>query len=288
MSALHTVASVARRSVPAPAVPTLVRARTRRALRDPDEMATARHHMGFLLGTARLRFDLEAAARRYVAWTKWRGEARLHDEIVSRPQRFEGLDHLLRCTNGALVSFVHHGQYDGAFAAYERAGLRLDVIFRQASLAPDAPEFIRRHLEVVARHAHVFGTDEGMAGIVERLHQGRLVAVGSDIAGSTPVRFVGRDLRVASGVARAAFTTGKPVVVVTAHHDGDGDEFQPFLRAHPPLLPPDFGDHRALLQLLLTIHEAAVLDWPEAYESPATYWGHPADADNPGPEVTKA
>lgn len=282
MSALQTVASVARRTVPAAAVPSLVRARTRRALRDPDEMATARHHMGFLLGAARPEADVEAAARRYLAWTRWRGEARLHDEIVHRPQRFEGLEHLRRCADGALVSFVHHGSYDGAFATYNRAGFPLHPIFRQSSLAADAPAFIRRHVEVVAAHAHVFGSDEGMAGIVERLRRGKLVAVGSDVAGSTPVRFVGRDLRVASGVARAAFTTGKPVVVVTAHHDEDGDAFQPFLRAHPPLRAPDFDDFRALLQHVLTIHERAVLDWPEAYESPATYWDF-AGAEPPTP-----
>ncbi len=39
MSALQTVASAARRSVPTTAVPSLVRARTRRALRDADAMA---------------------------------------------------------------------------------------------------------------------------------------------------------------------------------------------------------------------------------------------------------
>ena len=289
---LHSVATVARRGVPTAAVPTLVRARTRRALRDHETMAYARAQMGFLLGAARPDADLDAAARRYVAWTRWRGEARLHDDLVFRPQRLEQVDNLRRCRDGAVLSFIHHGAYDGSFAACHRAGLPIDVMMRQSSLEPDAPEFIRQHTAVISRHAHVFSTVEGLAGIVERARNGRIVAVGSDIAGSTPVRFVGRDLTVASGVARAALAADRPVVVVTAHRDPAGDEFQPFLRYHEPKHPGDFADHRALLQELLRIHETAVLDWPEAYESPATYWGHtPSDDDRSttlGPEEINA
>ena len=100
------------------------------------------------------------------------------------------------------------------------------------------------------------------------LQSGEVVGIASDVPGHTPVRFVGRDVVGSYGAARLAAATDSPVVVMTSEPGPAGPE----IRLHEPIEPRDFGSANELLQAMLTIHEEAIVEWPEAYDLPLSRW----------------
>jgi lauroyl/myristoyl acyltransferase len=113
---------------------------------------------------------------------------------------------------------------------------------------------------------------------VAGLRPGSTLAIASDVPGRTPVEFLGRPVLGSFGAARIAMLADAPVVLVTAHRDGDGGSY---LRVHPPLEPRDFTDPAVLLAEILRRHGEAVLAWPEALDAPLARWGRvePASQD---------
>lgn len=266
-----TVAARLRAATPAPLVPLVYRMRLSRDLRTPRVLAQAREHMEFLVGAARPDADVDALARGYLAWTRWRIETRWHIYRWHRPVPVEGVEHLAAGRDGAVVNFLHHGAFERLGMSLAQHGHHIHMMMAPWFFEePVAPFLVQHRLITQEGCAEVFSSAEGSDGVRRRLESGGLVALATDMPGSTPVRFVGRELRGTFGAARLARETGRPVLVVTGRRGADG---RPAMRVHEPLWPGDFSDAHALLDAMLRLHEPAVLAWPESYEEPRSKWG---------------
>jgi lauroyl/myristoyl acyltransferase len=157
-------------------------------LADPRTVNQAREQMEFLLGVARPGSDIEAAAERYVFRMVERSERRWHTALVTH-QRVEGIEHLLDrdAKRGVVLSFMHHGEYSGAMSSIGRLGPHVHAVVDAASLRPDAPEFLKQHLRVGGLVASLVSTDEGSKGFAARLETGQILAIATDVRGSSDV-----------------------------------------------------------------------------------------------------
>lgn len=266
-----------RRRVPRAGVRSIVRLRAWLGVRSRSRLAVARAEMEHLVGVALPGADLDDLARRYIAWGMRRGEYRWHADLVA-DQQIIGLEHLDRALaggRGVVVTFVHHAHFEGAFLALHRRGYELDGIVHPLMMAGGGGNFMRQHTLICSMGANLHSTDIGATGIADLLRSGRTVCLAVDVAGRTPVRFLGRERRGSFGAARLATDVGSPVVVMS--YERDGDDVQ--IRLHEPLDPADFASPGDLLAAVLARHEPAVLDFPEAYDQPRKRWGAPDQVD---------
>ena len=259
-----------RERLPASAIPPLYRLRLRQDLRTPRVLAQARDHMEFLVGAARPDADLDALARGYLDWTRWRIETRWHIDRYHRPVRMEGVEHLQAGRDGAVVNFLHHGPFERLGMSMALHGHHLQMMMAPWFFTEPMAPWLRQHRRITERGGEVFSSEEGSAGVRARLLAGQLVGIATDMPGSARVRFLRRERLGSFGAARLAHETSRPVLVVTGHRGSDGE---PFMRVHEPLDPAAFPDARALLDQMLRVHEPAVLAWPESYEEPRSKWG---------------
>lgn len=271
-----TAVEQVRRAVPRPLVPLVVALRYRAEWRRHSVRADARAQMAFLLERTRPDTDLERAARGYVRHQAMRGEERWHPEMISS-LRVVGLEHLTTAQakgHGVVLSFSHHGYYDGAFPSVARHGVRMHMVCYDYMLRDDAPGWLRQHVRLASVGGNVpVSADVGNEGMLALLREGKILAIASDVPGRTPVRFAGRDVRGSFGAARLAFAVDAPVVVMTTERDADGA----YVRLHPALEPGDFQSPALLLEGMLGTHEAAQLAWPEATDIPLSRWGVPTE-----------
>ncbi len=274
------VETVVRRGTPVAALPRLVEVRTRSARTDPKQWAEARRQMGFLVGARRPETDLDALSERYLRLMKWRGELRWHPRTVAE-QDVEGFEHLASAHaagNGVILSFIHFGWYDGLFPSLSRLGVPVAAIATRTMFDGTAPLWMRQQQKVAGMGAPTINVETGSRGIVEALKEGRVLGIGSDVASSSTVEFLGRRVRGTTGAARISIEHGVPIVIATSHHqpsrDGQGGRYpKPLIRLHEPLDPASFSDPDTMLGAILAPHEAAVLAWPEAYDQPLKRWG---------------
>lgn len=260
-----------RARVPAPLLPGLIAARARLAWRRASVREDARAQMRFLLEHTRPEADIEAAARAYVRFQARRGELRWHpDQLASLP--VVGLEHLVAARDagaGVVLSFVHHGFYEGAFASIARRGVPGHLVAYPYMLEPDAPLWLRQHVRVSCLHGGTpVSAAIGSDGIRDLLRQGHVVAIATDVPGRTPMRFAGREVLGSFGAARLAGDTGSPVVAVSTEFDERGA----FIRLHEPLHTAAFESPRELLAAMLAIHERVLVRWPEATDIPLARW----------------
>lgn len=266
---------VFRKLTPAALVPALVRVRHRLAWSRSSVRAEAHRQMEFLLAETRPNADLDAVASGYARAMIRRGEERWHPGIVTG-RRLEGLEHLVGARDmgrGVIVSFVHHGFYDGgAFPALAHAGVPTHMMIYPYMARDDAAGWIKRHLVVNSLGGGIpTSTEIGTQGIIDLLTRGAVVAIASDVPGRTPMTFVGREVLGSFGAARLAMTTGSPVVLLTSERDERGEH----VRLHAPLHPQDFESPQTLLAEMMSRHEKRVLAWPEATDIPLSRWGVP-------------
>ena len=106
------------------------------------------------------------------------------------------------------------------------------------------------------------------------LKNGHTLSIAVDVAGRTPMHFLGRDLVGSFGAPRFAMETGAPVVIMTAELVDERDTL-PLVRIHPPLYPEDYADAHELLEAMLELHEPYIVKWPELYDIPLSHWGFP-------------
>jgi lauroyl/myristoyl acyltransferase len=266
--------------VPRAELAALVAARFKLAWSRASVREDAFAQMRFLLERTRPDADLEAAARAYVRRQIWRGELRWHPEEITH-QRVIGLDHLIAARDqgrGVVLSFMHHGHYEGACASLARRGVPLHMITYPHTLLPDAPGWVQQHVRVASLGGGVpVSADVGSKGITELLHQQKVVAIATDVPGRTPLRFVGRDVVGSFGAPRLAMSTASPVVVMTSERDDLG----PLVRVHAPLDPVRHDSPMELLQGMLDIHEPVLVRWPELADVPLSRWGAPTAGDRP-------
>ena len=263
----------------------LVRRRIRKAKADQVAVGVARRQMEFLLAETRPDADLDAVALRHLEQVVWRRELRWRPPVITK-QAVTGVEHLtaVRGEHGGLVvCFLHHGRYEGVFAALKNAGgPPVTTVGHPMMFDPAIPDYLAANLRLGKMGSTPVPVTLGYAGLRDLVLDGHTLGIAVDLPGSTRVRFVGRDLRCASGAARIAHETGTPVVLVLPRTtDGVAQE----LTVTEPLLPKDFHDAEALLQAILDGFEPSVLDWPEAYDWPKTKFTL-LDADgNPVPHV---
>ena len=264
----------ARAWTPNPLVGAIIAARTRRGLADPAMLDRGRREMRFVLGDDAPDAEVEAAARRYVEQWFARAELRWRPRMMLMPVR--GIDRLKDAQalgRGVLLNFSHHGHYEGAIGSVGLAGVPQVSINDTKYLRDDCPDTRRQNLVLSEFGGNRLEfTDIGYAGILGLVQSGEVVTMASDVAGTTPVRFLGRDLLGSSGAARIARTAGAPVVVMTTRRDDRGKRY---VQLGDPLMPAYFASVEDLLAEMLAQHEDAVRAWPEAYDSPLSRWGQP-------------
>jgi lauroyl/myristoyl acyltransferase len=267
MTSLKQAAVGVVRRAPLPLATPLVRRRIRRAHADPQQLAVARRQMEFLVGAARPDADLDDLARRHLEQMIWRRELRFHPSTLVR-QEVSGIENLTRVRGeqgGLMLCFLHHGRFDGLFASLKAAGgPPLTTVVAPILVDPQEP-YLAAHRRLIDLGSTVVPSTVGFAGLRDLVLEGRTLAIALDMPGSARVRFVGRDLRSASGAARIAHDTGTPLVLaLPTTTDGLAQR----LTLSEPLLPADHPDAESLLQAAFDRFEPSVLAWPEAYEWP--------------------
>jgi lauroyl/myristoyl acyltransferase len=258
--------------LPAPGMTAVVAARTSLAWRRPAVQEDALAQMRFVLEHTQPGADIEAAARAYVRYQARRGELRWHPALINRLP-VQGLEHLTAAKDrgrGVVLSFMHHAHYEGGFASIARLGVPCHMVVYPYMLRDDAPVWLKQHIRVGTSNGGVpVSADVGTEGLVDLLGQGAVLAIASDVPGHTPMRFFGRDVVGSFGAVRLAAATGSPLVVMTSELGTGGLT----VRLHEPLDPAGFGSARELLDVILPIHEAAQVAWPEAIDIPLSRWG---------------
>ncbi len=275
LEALHHVRAL----VPSKALPGLVRRRIDRLWEHESFRAGNEESMRFLLEHTERADEAEALARAHAEHSLLRNWLRYHPAVTTRQEvrDVEWLTTRRDRSRAVVLSFLHHHQYYGLFGSLQRHGVDVTVLSMPWALGPDAPPYIKQQMRVIARGATVRPVGGGTDAVVGEMRPGVVMAIASDVAGRTPVRFLGRDLLGSFGAARVAALSDSPVVTVTAHREGGGS----YLQVHEPLEPRDFADPADLLAAMLRIHEPAVLAWPEALDQPLTRWGRPDDETVP-------
>ncbi len=257
--------------VPRSAIPAVVAVRSRLAWSREAVREDARAQMKFLLEHTKPDADLEATAHAYVRYQAWRGESRWHPELIT-DLPIVGMEHLAAAREGGrgvIISFMHHAHYEGSFASIAQRGVCAQVLVYPYMLRDDAPTWLKQHLNVARSGGAVpISAGIGTEDMVALLNSGEVLGIASDVPGHTPVRFVGRDVVGSYGAARLAAATASPVVVMTSDPGPDG----PIVRLHEPLEPQRFESPKELLQAMLELHEAALVQWPEATDLPLSRW----------------
>jgi lauroyl/myristoyl acyltransferase len=277
------VETTVRRATPTAAVPGLVRRRTAKALEDPAAMADARRQMEFLLGLSAPDSDLDAIAERYVHLMKWRGEARWHPELLTHHE-VDGLEHWHEARGdgrGVLVSFSHHGFYDGVFGSLSRVGIPCRSVVTPTMFDGTAPAWMAQQFRVANIGVPAVNADIGVPGFVELLEQGDVLGVATDVPAGSRMTFLGREVRGAFGTAYVAKKFGYPVVQVSASPAPDnGPHPTQRLTLSPVIDPDDHADARSILAVIVAGLETAVAAWPEGYDQPLKRWTwEPASVD---------
>ncbi len=208
------------------------------------------------------RYVFEMAKRDELSWRIWLATRIPVDRI-----------HVLReaqARGGVIVNFMHHGQFGGVFGSLGRYGIETHIATDPWFFTQRSPKYNgyrgRQHLRTIS-HAggRPFPAAKGSyARMRELLEEGAVVAIASDLPGSTPATFLGREIGVPSGAPRLAVETGALVVPLTAHRDGN---FQR-LEVGDPIDPAAFDDLHGVLAEILRRHEPAIRAWPEAVERP--------------------
>ncbi|WP_229051884.1 hypothetical protein [Aeromicrobium sp. Leaf350] len=238
--------------------------------------------MQHLLGPVGRGDEVEAQAREYIAFAALQGELRWSPRAVTR-QRVEGAEHLTAAHatgRGALVTFAHHGHFDGLVTSVAEAAGVPAVVAAAPSVVDSPSPRMMQHSRVVGygRKIAVFAATEGTAGMTRRMADGQVVFVACDVPGSSVVQFGGRPVKSSSGAIRAAQTAGVPLLVVTSERDPDGVPFLRVSEARDTTAAPV----QEILQSVVSTLEPSVYAWPFATFLPLSCWS-PASADADAP-----
>lgn len=257
--------------VPPSQAPALVRRKIDRlwavdAFREQQEA-----QMRFLLEFTDRAPEIPELARRFAENTLLRTYVRWHPEPL-RHREIRGLEWLTTQRDqvrSTVLSFLHHGWYEGLFSSLRNAGAPVTPLLSPLVLSRDTPVGLRQHGRIMADGNGAIQAVGGTDHIQSQLRPGMTMAIASDVPGHTEVTFLGRRVLASYGAALIATRTNSPVVLATNHREGDRD----YVQLHPPLEPKDFDQPIDLLQEILHRHGEAVLAWPEVLEIPRARWG---------------
>lgn len=255
----------------------IVRRRIARAQRSEKAMAYARGQMENLLAATDQASAIEEKAAAFLAFDMTASEMRWNPRKLTR-LRLVGIENLIHARSlgrGVVLSFIHHGNFAGMFGAIAKAGVPHGVVSADSILTPYTGPNMRQHIRNVSRGGGLVPASVGTEGMVERLKGGQVLAIATDVPGSSRVPFAGRTASVSSGAAWAATLANSPVVLVSHERDADG----PYLLIREPVEPGDFASAGDLLRMIVAHHEGPLLRWPEAAYHPTVCW--PVVADEP-------
>ncbi len=151
----------------------------------------------------------------------------------------------------------------------------------------DDPMAAVRNEAVARRGGRMIRAGDAFTQAAEALQAGMVPAMAVDVAGSTPVRFLGKDARVRSGLARLAQASGASIVPIR----GGFRRGRPTAFLGDPIAPRD--DAAALMREVIAAVEQPLLRRPEHW-MPYTgdLWPQLSEAyrdayaeDQPQPEV---
>lgn len=244
--------------------------------------AHARLSMEYVLGASGVDVDLEAVARRWVHHTIRRDELTWRPWLTTRfdVERIGILRVLARERQGAIVNFVHHGQYAGIFGSLMRYGVHTHVAVLPSLLGDRGPGYEglrrRQHIATVCTGgATVFPAKGGLDHMRELLLAGTFVGLATDVPGNTPLTMLGRRVSCGSGAARLALELGVPIVPITSWA---ASPLQ-VLRVEDPIDPARHESVADLQQAIADAHAPAILAWPEALMEPLDRWRAVDEAD---------
>ncbi|MET3960905.1 lauroyl/myristoyl acyltransferase [Marmoricola sp. OAE513] len=249
--------------------------------------AVQEENMHFLLEYTDRVHEVPQIAREYAEFDVLRNYRRWHPKHLSR-QPVEDVEKFLEARSrgrGVIISFVHHGQYNGVVSSMarvaddlagvpksERPGFIVNGVVSPEAFDKKAPLALRQHFKVCAYGPNIklMSATDGTGPMIEILENGGVLAIAFDVAGRTPIKFLGRDMLGSFGMARLAVQTNVPVVIISSHKGADG---LPYGRVHDAIEPSDFPDPADLLAEIIRRHEPAILEWPAAYDSPHSRLG---------------
>lgn len=228
--------------------------------------------MRYLLEHTERASEIQELARKYAEHAILRTYLRWHPGDVLR-QPVRGVEWLTTRRDpgrSVVLSFMHHGWYEGLCSSLARAGAPSTILLSPKVLGPDTPVGLKRHAKLLHHRSPFIPAVGGLDAIQAQLRPGMTMAVASDVPGHTLVTFLGRQVLASFGAALMATRTNSQVVLATAHQ---GDDCRSFIQIHEPLEPEGFGEPLQLLQEMLRRHGEAVLAWPDALDTPMARWG---------------
>lgn len=252
--------------------------RSRAARHDPRARELAGLHMDFLHAGSFAVGERDVLIDEYLRTMMVRADVRWVRGAALRHEYFgtEVLTEARKSGRGLVLTFMHHGQYDGALGALSRLKSSLGdvrILVDPDHLASDAPLWSKQHLAVVGAGGDLISAAVGTAGVVEMLRAGQTVAIATDVPGRTPLKFAHRDVLGASGAARAAQITGAPVVPMHCKRPV-GRTWEAFFTE--ALLPDENEPFEAFAQRIVSVQEQSVLRWRSGSDLPLFRWNHPS------------
>jgi lauroyl/myristoyl acyltransferase len=260
-----------KRLVPVGYLPTLVERRVARIWENEEYRHSQEAQMRYLLEHTERAAEIPALARGSAEYALLRTYLRWHPKHVLR-QPVDGVEWLTTRrdrSRSIIVSFIHHGLYEGLFASLGRAGAPCAILVSPLVLGPDTPTGLKQHIRLLGYGNRVIPATGGTDALQAELKPGLAIGIASDVPGHTEVTFLGRRVLASFGAALMAHRTNSQVVVATSRRVGAGTRIQ----VHEPLEPEDFDQPMDLLKAMLDRHAAAVLAWPEALDTPLARWG---------------
>lgn len=234
----------------------------------------ARAAMAFLLGATARAGDVEAIARRHVAYIAEHSELFWYPDLGRRlpVENADALRAFVR-DGGGLIHFMHHGPVPHLAAAMLReTGEKPWSPVADWFFEPEAGLQAHKHracLTAIMRGSEVFPADGAALTIPRLLAEGKVVPIASDLPGRLRTTFLGRRVGVHPGTVRFAIKSGRPILCASFRRR---THRLPAIVVHPPLDPRAFASPAELQTAIFALHEPAVLAWPEALESPFERW----------------
>ncbi len=236
-------------------------------------------------GPVELDAMVKEGMRRYLRY--WREAFRLPtlgaDRIVSTFHVVEGADYLadlLTTGRGVIISAPHMGNWDhaGAWFAVEH-GSFTTVVER---LKPESvyERFLEYRTSLGMEVLPLTGADRPLPILMERLRQGKLIAVLGDrdlSRSGVPVTFFGAEVRMPAGPASMALNTGAALVPTTIWYEGD----RTCCIFHPEVVPPSAGTRAeriaATLQDVAGVFENEIRQHPVDWHMLQALWTEDLD-----------
>jgi len=253
--------------------------------RSPDTLAGARQVNEPIIAGTEWESRAETVARRRLVEDRvreagfWRARWD-RDSVV-------GLEHMhaaLGQGRGVILSFAHTGCMFGTFSPLWTEAGRITYIVSGDWFfeRPDGSDWSFRvehwRRGLAAAEGRIVPTGGSFDTVRALLERGDVVMLAFDMPGSMRMRFLGKDVALASGAAVAARETDSLVLPVRRRRRGLALEVQ----FAPAFDPRQFAGVEALQQALLAHHERWILERPAALENPSRpgAWHGTARADS--------